>query len=93
MPVGLLEVRLRLLGAQTLKDKRSVLRGVLARARREFGVSAAELDELDSPKRAAVGFAYLSNDGRHSDEVLMKLLDWLGGSRDYYVEGYDLSTL
>lgn len=92
MPVGLLEVKLRLLGAQTLKDKRSVLSGVLARARREFGVSAAELDDLDDPKRAVVGFAYLSNDGRHSDEVLMKLLDWLGGSRDYYVEGHDLST-
>ncbi|MEW6217372.1 MAG: DUF503 domain-containing protein [Candidatus Bipolaricaulota bacterium] len=92
MPVGLLQVRLRLPGAQTLKDKRSVVAGVLARARREFSVSAAELDGLDDPKRAVVGFAYLSNDGRHVDEVLMKLLDQLQGSRDYYVEGHALAV-
>lgn len=93
MPLGLLQVDLRLPGAQTLKDKRSVVARVLSRARREFGVSAAELDSLDDPKRAVVGFAYLSNDGRHADEVLMRLLDDLHGRRDYYVEGHDLSIL
>ncbi len=92
MPVGLLQVELRLPGAQTLKDKRSVLVGLLTRARREFNVSAAELDRLDDPKRAVVGFAYLSNDGRHADEVLTRLLDQLQGSRDYYVEGHVLSV-
>lgn len=93
MSVGLLQVRLRLSGARTLKDKRSVLAGVLSRARREFNVSAAELDALDDPKRAVLGFAHLSNDGRHTDEVLMKLLDELQGSPDYYLEGHDLSVL
>lgn len=93
MPVGMLRVRLRLPGARTLKEKRSVVVGVLSRARRQFNVSAAELDFLDDPKRALLGFAYLSNDGRHTDEVLMKLLDEIQGDRDYYVEGHELSFL
>jgi len=84
-------VRLRLPGARTLKEKRSVVVGVLSRARRAFNVSAAELDLLDDPKRALLGFACLSNDGRHTDEVLMKLLDEIQGARDYYVEGHELS--
>lgn len=88
----MLQVELRLPGAQTLKDKRSVVVSVLARARREFNVSAAELDMLDDPKRAVVGFAYLSNDKRHTDEVLTRLLDQLQGSRDYYVERHALSV-
>lgn len=93
MPVGVLTVQLRIPGAQSLKDKRSVVSGLLVRARREFGVSAAELDGLDNPKGAVLGFAYLSNDARHADEVLMTLLESLRGSRDYYVEGHELSLL
>ncbi|MBC7219926.1 DUF503 domain-containing protein [Candidatus Bipolaricaulota bacterium] len=93
MPVGLLQVRLRLPGARTLKDKRSVVAGVVAWARREFNVSAAELDGLDDPKSAVLGFAHLSNARGHTAEVLTKLLDALDGNRDYYVEGHDLSIL
>ncbi len=93
MPVGVLQVRLRLPGPRTLKEKRSVVAPVLARARREFNVSAAELDSLDDPKSAVLGFACLSNAHRHTDEVLMKLLDTLQGSRDYYIEGHNLSIL
>lgn len=93
MPVGLLQVRLRLPGVRSLKDKRSVIAGILSRARREFNVSAAELDLLDDPKRAVLGFAHLSNDGRHTDEVLMKLVEELEGNPEYYLEGQDLSLL
>ncbi|QAA77361.1 MAG: hypothetical protein BIP78_1597 [Candidatus Bipolaricaulis sibiricus] len=93
MPVGVLEVRLRLPGTRTLKEKRSVVAAILARTRREFNVSAAELDGLDDPKSAVLGFAYLSNARGHTDEVLMRLLDALDGNRDYYVEGHDLSVL
>lgn len=93
MPVGLLQVRLRIPGARTLKDKRSVVVGVLSWARREFNVSTAELDRLDDPKETVLGFAHLSNDGRHTDAVLMKLLDGLQGRPEYYVEGHALAFL
>jgi uncharacterized protein YlxP (DUF503 family) len=93
MPVGLLCVRLRLPGVRTLKEKRSVVVRVLSRARREFSVSAAELDLLDDPKRALLGFAHLSNDSRHTDEVLTELLDEIQRDRDYYVEGHEASFL
>ena len=93
MPVGLLQVRLRLPGAHSLKDKRSVVSGLLARARHEYSVSAAELDNLDEPKASVVGFAYLSNDGRHATVVLTKLLDELGRSPAYYVEGHEFALL
>lgn len=93
MPVGLLQVELRLPGARTLKGKRSVVAGVLAWARREFNVSAAELGSLDDPKRAVLGFAHLSSAPGHTDEVLMKLLDGLSVNRDYYLERHELAIL
>lgn len=93
MAVGLLEVRLRLYGTKTLKDKRSVLAGLLACARRDFNVSAALLDRGDDPGTAVLGFAHLSNNGRYSDRVLMNLLRRLEGARDCLVEDYEFHIL
>lgn len=76
-----------------MKEKRSVLSGLLLRLRREFNVSAAELDYHDDPERALLGFAHISNDGRYSDETLMSLLTHIQGSRHYYVEGHDLTII
>lgn len=92
MPVGILRVHLRLYGTHTLKEKRSVLEGLLARLRREFNVSVAELGELDDPERALVGFAHLSNNGMYSDGVLQRILERLEGNRDFYVERHELEV-
>jgi uncharacterized protein YlxP (DUF503 family) len=93
MPVGILRVHLRLYGTQTLKEKRSVLEGVLTRLRREFNVSVAELGELDNPERAILGFAHLSNHGAHCDGVLQRILERLEGSREFCVETHELEVL
>ncbi|MGC9529370.1 MAG: DUF503 domain-containing protein [Candidatus Bipolaricaulaceae bacterium] len=88
MALGLLRVQLRLFGTQSLKDKRSVVERLLVRARRDFNVSGAELDHTDDPGIALLGFAHLSNDGRHTDQVLAALLRRLEGHRSYAVEDH-----
>ncbi|MCS7240503.1 MAG: DUF503 domain-containing protein [Candidatus Bipolaricaulota bacterium] len=91
--MGILRVHLRLYGTHTLKEKRSVLEGLLVRLRREFNVSAAELAELDNPQCAVLGFAHLSNNGAYSDGVLQKILERLEGSREFYVEAHEVEVL
>jgi uncharacterized protein YlxP (DUF503 family) len=49
MVVGVCTLRLLIAGSQSLKDKRQVLKSILDRTRERFNVSAAEVDELDSP--------------------------------------------
>ena len=93
MPVGILRVHLRFYGVQTLKEKRSILEGLLVRLRREFNVSAAELGELDDPERAVLGFAHLSNNGAYSDGVLQRILERLEGSREFFVETHEVEVL
>lgn len=92
MPVALLRVELRLYGTRTLKEKRAVLEGLLARLRREFNVSVAELDSLDDPGRAVLGFAHLSNNGAYSDGVLQRILERLEGNREFFVEGHEVEV-
>ncbi len=86
-------MHLRLYGVHTLKEKRSILEGLLVRLRREFNVSVAELAELDNPERAVLGFAHLSNNGAYSDGVLQRILERLERSREFYVEAHDVEVL
>lgn len=65
-----LEVDLRIPAADSLKDKRSVVRTIVEGARRRFEVTAAETGHVDEHQRAELGFAVVSGSARQCTEVL-----------------------
>ena len=69
MWVGSLEMDLLLGDVRSLKQKRSVVRPVVAELKR-YGVSAAEAGHLDLHRRALVGVAVVAADAGHCREVL-----------------------
>ncbi|MDX6226188.1 MAG: uncharacterized protein QOJ92_2095 [Frankiales bacterium] len=69
MFVGALELDV-VFDATSLKDKRSVVRPVVAELRRRFSVAAAEAGHLDLHQRALVGVAVVAADAGHCREVL-----------------------
>ncbi|MCC7382597.1 MAG: DUF503 domain-containing protein [Deltaproteobacteria bacterium] len=75
MIVGCLEVTLLIPGAQSLKDKRSVVRRCLDRVRNRFQVAAAEVGDNDLHGRARIGISAVANDSRFVNSVLDKVLD------------------
>ena len=75
MPVGLLTLELHIPDAQSLKDKRQVLRGLKDKLRRDFNVAVAELEHQDTWQRSVVGIVTISNEEKHLREVLQKVLD------------------
>jgi len=74
MSVGLLTLELHLAEAQSLKDKRQVLRSLKDRLRANFNVAVAELDYEDTWQRSVVGVVTLSNQDHHVDQALQKVL-------------------
>lgn len=74
MPVGLLTLELHLADAQSLKDKRQVLRSLKDKLRASFNVAVAELDYQDTWQRSVVGVVTLSNEEQHVEEALQKVL-------------------
>ena len=74
MAVGLLTLELHLAEAQSLKDKRQVLRRLKDRLRASFNVAVAELDFEDTWQRSVVGVVTLSNEEQHVEESLQKVL-------------------
>jgi len=54
----------------SLKEKRAVVRPVVAELRRKLAVTAAEVGALDLYRRAEIGVAIVAADARHCREVL-----------------------
>jgi len=75
MPVGLLTLELHIPDAQSLKDKRQVLRSLKDKLRRDFNVAVAEMEHHDSWQRSVVGIVTISNEEKHLREVLQRVLD------------------
>jgi uncharacterized protein YlxP (DUF503 family) len=74
MPVGLLTLELHIPEAQSLKDKRQVLRSLKDKLRGQFNVAVAELDYQDTWQRSVIGVVTLSNEEQHVKELLQQVL-------------------
>lgn len=72
-------------GSHSLKEKRRVVKSLLERVRRQFGVSAAEVDGLDTWNRAGLGVSFVSNDRRHAESCLQKVLNLMERESDAIV--------
>jgi uncharacterized protein len=70
MPIGLLTLEIHIAEAQSLKDKRQVLRSLKDRLRAHFNVAVAELEHQDLWQRSKVGVVSISGDGKHLEESL-----------------------
>jgi uncharacterized protein YlxP (DUF503 family) len=78
MVVAVLTVDLYIHGASSLKDKRTVIRGIKDRIGKKFNVSIAELDFQDKWQRAQLGIAQVGNDFNYIEKnmnTIFKILD------------------
>ena len=75
MPIGLLTLEIYIPDAQSLKDKRQVLRSLKDKLRGHFNVAVAELDHQDLWQRSVVGVVSISNDDKHLEESMRAVAD------------------
>jgi uncharacterized protein YlxP (DUF503 family) len=68
--VGALELDLLLGDVHSLKEKRSVVRPIVAELRRKFEVSAAEAGHLDLHRRSLIGVAVVASEAEHVRDLL-----------------------
>jgi uncharacterized protein YlxP (DUF503 family) len=88
MDIGTLTVQIEIAGADSLKDKRQVVKSLLERIRGKFNVSAAEVGDLDIWRKATLGFAVVANEAKFIDQVLEKLVDTIEGEPRLVVLDY-----
>jgi uncharacterized protein YlxP (DUF503 family) len=89
--IGVAKVSVRIPENMDLKGKRMVLKSIIGRVKSRFDVAVAEVDDNDMWQLATIGVCCISNNKRHSNEVLSKVVRFIESSR-FDVEILDYST-
>ena len=95
MNVAVGRVGLRIPENMSLKGKRQVLKSITSRIRNRFNVAVAEVDDNDNWRIATIGICCLSNDRRHSNQVISRVVNFIEKGRfeiellDYEIEIID----
>ena len=77
MYVGTLSFDLLLGDVRSLKEKRSVVRPIVAELHRRYAVSVAEVGDQDLHRRVEIGLAAVSGDASHLTDVLDRCERWV----------------
>lgn len=94
MVIGSAVIELHLAGIQSLKQKRSLLKGLIARLHKQFNISCAEVDFHDVWQSAAIGIALVSTSAAHADRVLDRVVTWIEDNRpDVLVVGHSIEII
>ena len=91
--VAALEVNLHIPDAHSLKDRRQVVRSILAVVRERFHVSAAEVGGQDTWQRATLGFAVVASAARIAEETIDELERYLWSRTEIEVLDAELHWL
>lgn len=81
MHIGVARIALHLAENSSLKGKRMVVKSVAQRVRNRFNVAVAEVDTQDAWRVATLGIVCVSDDRRHSNEMLSKVIDFIESER------------
>lgn len=93
MIIGVLTVELRLGEANSLKDKRRVIKSIIERIKNRFNVSVAEVDEQDAWQRCVIGIAFVSCEKVHAHQVLAAVVRFIEGQGNVFITDYQTEFL
>jgi uncharacterized protein YlxP (DUF503 family) len=92
MLVGVMTAHLYMQGITSLKEKRSIIKGLIGRLQSRFNISISEVDHQDSKTMAVVGIAVVSNDARFIDQQLDAIVAFMRNDGRFYLGQVERET-
>ena len=81
MSVGVCRLKIHIPGSRSLKDKRSVVKSLIARLRKLFNLSVAEMEDHDLWQMATISIACVSQHTNRVDDVITSAISLI--ERDF----------
>lgn len=81
MLVATCVVEMSLDGVYSLKEKRSIVKSILARLPNQFNLAVAEVDHQDVWQTAVIGLVTVGNDAGYLHGLLEKAVAWIEQTR------------
>jgi uncharacterized protein YlxP (DUF503 family) len=92
MIVGVLTAQLHMQGIASLKQKRSIVKGLIGRLKSRFNISIAEVDHQDNKTFAVVAIAVVSNDTRFIDQQFDAMISFMRKDGRFYLGQIERET-
>ena len=92
MIIGVMTAHLAMPGIGSLKEKRSIVKGVIGRLQSRFNVSVSEVDLQDTRQMAVLGMAVVSNDSRFVEEQLDTILNFMRNDGRFFLSHVERET-
>ncbi len=89
--IGFLEIHISIPEAQSLKEKRGVVKRIIERVKKKFNVSVSEIEEQDKWQASVVGVVAIGTSKKVVDATLEKVIHYIeeispGRILNYYKE-------
>ena len=85
MVIGTCRIRLAADWANSLKDKRMIVKSIIDRTKHKFNVSIAETELQDVHREIVLGFACVTNEAAHADSSIQHVLNFIESNTDAVV--------
>lgn len=66
----------------SLKEKRMVVKHIVEKAKHKFNIAIAEIDKQDVHQSIVIGFVCLSNEQKHIEQMMQKVVDFIENNTD-----------
>lgn len=70
----------------SLKEKRMVVKSIIEKTKHKFNISIAEVEKQDIHKSIVIGFACVTNEVRHADEIIENVLNYIERNTDAVID-------
>ena len=77
MIIGTCSIKLVIYESNSLKDKRQVIKSIIERIRSRYNVSIAEVDLNHSWRTSLIGFACVTNDTGHANQIISNVINFI----------------
>ena len=89
MHIGVCKIKLYLPECQSLKEKRSVVKSLIARLRNRFNIAIAEIEALDVHQSTVLGAVSVANDIKHVQRIVAQIVKFIEKNPSVVVVDYE----
>lgn len=93
MLIATVKIKIHLPWVHSLKEKRMVVKSLIAKLGNKFNVSVAEIDEQDVHQIAVIGVAGLAGDAAMADSVIDHVLNFAEESTEGEIIGVEREVI
>lgn len=86
-------MKLNIFESNSLKEKRHIIKSIIGKLQSRFNISIAEVDLNDSWKSSIIGFACVTNDTQHANQMISNVMRFIDGDSRVEIVDYNIEIL